>query len=79
MISCVRAGDGGLGFLQDKERLNVALTRARKSLIVVGHVNTLKSSQMWDSFIQNASERKVLKNYNEISKCLSKVLKCDKD
>ena len=29
VISCVRAGVTGIGFLQEKERLNVALTRAR--------------------------------------------------
>ena len=29
VISCVRAGTTGIGFLQEKERLNVALTRAR--------------------------------------------------
>ena len=29
VISCVRAGTTNIGFLQEKERLNVALTRAR--------------------------------------------------
>ena len=29
VISCVRASTTGIGFLQEKERLNVALTRAR--------------------------------------------------
>ena len=27
LISCVRAGSGGIGFLHDRRRLNVALTR----------------------------------------------------
>ena len=35
VISCVRAGTTGIGFLQEKERLNVALTRARWFILVI--------------------------------------------
>ena len=46
LLSCVRAQQGGghanIGFLRDGRRLNVALTRARRGLIVVCHPPTLR-------------------------------------
>ncbi|KAK9903356.1 hypothetical protein WJX75_003688 [Coccomyxa subellipsoidea] len=45
IFSCVRArasDSGGVGFLVDGRRMNVALTRARQSLWVIGHVSTLQ-------------------------------------
>jgi senataxin len=48
IFSCVRAksraeGDSpGVGFLADVRRMNVALTRARRALWIVGHSETLK-------------------------------------
>ncbi|MEM7038423.1 MAG: AAA domain-containing protein, partial [Bacteroidota bacterium] len=41
-ISCVRSNrDGQIGFLSDIRRMNVAMTRARKKLVVVGDSATL--------------------------------------
>ena len=43
IISCVRSGQGqGIGFLQDRQRLNVALTRAKHCLIVIGDTSALR-------------------------------------
>ena len=64
IISCVRGGGAGIGFLQHKERLNVALTRARYSLVVVGNMDTLgeASSKLWGELISNAKSRGVFSN-----------------
>ena len=51
IISCVRSkstknpnnvGSGGIGFLSDEKRLNVALTRAKFALYVVGNFDILQ-------------------------------------
>ena len=43
VFSCVRASQrGGLGFLADARRVNVAFTRAKRGLIVIGHPPTLE-------------------------------------
>ena len=54
LISCVRAGPGGIGFLHDRRRLNVALTRAKKTLVIVGNSSILSSNLMWAQLIEDA-------------------------
>ena len=51
IISLVRSnGKQEIGFLKDLRRMNVAITRARKKLIVIGDSSTLASSKFYVSF-----------------------------
>jgi len=52
IISFVRANKKGeIGFLKDARRLNVAITRARRKLICIGHAQTLKSDPLFADFL----------------------------
>ncbi|KZT19477.1 hypothetical protein NEOLEDRAFT_1151950 [Neolentinus lepideus HHB14362 ss-1] len=60
ILSCVRAGPGlqSIGFLSDTRRMNVALTRAKSSLFVLGHAPTLERSDAnWRAIIEDAKSR----------------------
>ena len=51
IISLVRSnGKQEIGFLKDLRRMNVAITRARKKLIVVGDSSTLSASKFYAGF-----------------------------
>jgi len=54
IMSTVRASShGGLGFVADWRRMNVALTRARRGIIVVGHPTTLaRDDETWGPWLQ---------------------------
>ncbi|CAJ0610022.1 unnamed protein product [Cylicocyclus nassatus] len=45
-------------FLDDRKRLNVALTRARHGLLLLGHVASLAKINSWTTIIQWANSRR---------------------
>lgn len=56
-ISLTRSNDRReIGFLSDIRRMNVAITRAKKKLVVVGDSATVCSNPFYDRFIAHASE-----------------------
>uniref|UniRef100_T1IXA6 Large ribosomal subunit protein mL46 n=1 Tax=Strigamia maritima TaxID=126957 RepID=T1IXA6_STRMM len=53
IVSTVRKNDNHvLGFCDDPRRINVALTRAKVGLVVVGHRQTLESSRLWKDYLE---------------------------
>ena len=61
ILSCVRSSKN-LGFVTINQRLNVALTRAKESLFVCGHFESLKSDSTWKDMIDDATNRQVTHN-----------------
>ena len=56
-ISMVRSNnEGEIGFLSDIRRMNVAMTRARKKLVVVGDSATLAQLPFYENFIAYAQK-----------------------
>jgi len=57
-ISLVRSNSKHeIGFLQDYRRMNVAMTRARMALIVVGDSATIGSNKFYQAFLDYCGER----------------------
>ena len=61
VLSTVRANENGkVGFLSDYRRLNVALTRAKRGLIVVGDDRTLRNDATWAGWLDWISESNLM-------------------
>ena len=61
LISMVRGNDAGrIGFLGDLRRMNVALTRARMKLIVLGDASTLEHTAFYRKLIEHITEHGTL-------------------
>lgn len=70
ILSCVRASDkGSIGFLKSYQRINVALTRARYSLIVCISAKSLVKDKTWQALMDDAKERRFVNILTKTPSC----------
>ena len=61
IISTVRSNENGnIGFLNDLRRLNVAITRAKRKLIIIGNKDTLKTNPTYKRLIEFVEDENLL-------------------
>jgi len=67
IMTTVVANDyGKVGFLNDWRRVNVALTRAKLGVIVVGHPDTLSYDPHWNNWIGHQSRKEASIDVNTV-------------
>lgn len=70
IISLVRSNERGeIGFLQDYRRMNVAMTRAKKCLIMIGDSATLANDRYYQSLLEYVDEKGVYRTAWEYFAC----------
>lgn len=66
-ISLVRSNDNGeIGFLSDTRRMNVALTRAKRKLLVFGDSATLANHSFYKAFLDYVEEKNAYRSAWEL-------------
>ncbi|KAA3469182.1 regulator of nonsense transcripts 1-like protein [Gossypium australe] len=61
IVSCVRSNEHqGIGFLNDPRRLNVALTRARYGIVILGNPKVLSKQPLWNGLLTHYKENECL-------------------
>ncbi|KAK6252192.1 hypothetical protein QUC31_013912 [Theobroma cacao] len=81
IISTVRSNSSGaIGFMSNPQRTNVALTRARHSLWILGNGETLaKSYSFWEALVDDAKARHCFFNADEYKELGNAILDAKKD
>ncbi|XP_015267362.1 PREDICTED: protein ZGRF1 [Gekko japonicus] len=74
VLSCVRTRQ--VGFIDSETRVNVALTRGKRHLLIVGNLNCLRKSKLWESVIQHcAGSKDGLQHVSQCEQKLNDILK----
>ncbi|KAK8388446.1 hypothetical protein O3P69_020435 [Scylla paramamosain] len=61
VLSFVRANkSASIGFLSHRQRLNVALTRAKEVCYIVASLSSLEGNKEWSSLIKNGRQRRII-------------------
>ena len=61
VLSCVRSNENqGIGFLSDPRRLNVALTRAKYGLVIIGNPKVLSKHELWHHLLVHFKDQNCL-------------------
>ena len=76
-ISLVRSNDDGkIGFLSDLRRMNVAMTRARMKLVIIGSAATLTRHPFYEKLFLSQKKENGVKKVSEIS--YGESMSCEK-
>jgi hypothetical protein len=51
-----------MGFIVDEHQINVALTRARMGLVIIGNKHLLRCNEMWKNLLEHFSLNKCVKD-----------------
>ncbi|XP_038611146.1 protein ZGRF1 isoform X6 [Tachyglossus aculeatus] len=75
VLSCVRTRQ--FGFIDSERRTNVALTRGKRHLLIVGNLACLKKNRLWGNVIQHCEGRaNGLQHSSQCEAQLNHLLKC---
>ncbi|XP_020140075.2 5'-3' DNA helicase ZGRF1 [Microcebus murinus] len=74
ILSCVRTRQ--VGFIDSEKRMNVALTRGKRHLLIVGNLACLRKNRLWGRVIQHCEGREDgLQHASQCEPQLSRLLK----
>ncbi|NWR68790.1 ZGRF1 protein, partial [Centropus unirufus] len=75
VLSCVRSRQ--MGFIDSEKRMNVALTRAKRHLLIVGNLACLSRNRLWGRVIHHCKGwENGLQHVSQCDQQLNDILKC---
>ncbi|XP_060684099.1 protein ZGRF1-like [Hemiscyllium ocellatum] len=78
ILSCVRSRQ--VGFIDSEKRMNVALTRGKRHLLIVGNLACLRNNRLWKRVIHHCEVRENgLKHAYQCEPELEQIMKCYRD